>query len=121
MNAPTSPPRALVVADDLVDHEADELLAELRVEIGVHGERAQAFDLARLAARVARWQARLGLVLAHRLGDAEALRQHVDQRGVDVVDALAERRKHRIGLGRIGSAGHIRPTLAGIPRLPRSR
>ena len=29
----------LVVADDLVDHEADELLAELRVEIGVHGER----------------------------------------------------------------------------------
>jgi hypothetical protein len=59
--------------DYLVDHEADELLAELGVELGFDRQRAQALDLARLARGIARRQARLGLVLADRLGDAEAL------------------------------------------------
>ena len=40
------------MADDLVDDEAQELLAELRVEIGLRRERAQPGDLRRLARRV---------------------------------------------------------------------
>src|SRR5690606_8918725 len=110
-----------VVADDLVDHEADELLAVLGVEIGFDGECAQAFDLARLAGGVARGQAGLGLVLADRLGDAEALGQHVDQRGIDVVDRLAVGGEHRVLVLGLGMAGHRRATLAGIPRLPSGR
>ncbi len=50
-----------MVADHLVDHEADELLAELGVELGLDRQRAQALDLARLAAGVAGRQAGLAL------------------------------------------------------------
>ena len=115
------PARLFVMADDLVDHEADEGFAELGVELGVDGEGAQAFDLTRLAARVAGGEAGLRLVLADRLGDAEPLRQHVDQRGVDVVDALAVGREHRIGLLGLRFAGHMPRTLARNPRLPSAR
>ena len=45
--------RLLVVADHLVDDEAQELLPEIGIELGIFGKAAQAGDLALLAARVA--------------------------------------------------------------------
>ena len=88
---------------------ADERLAELGIEIGLDGERAQALDLLRLPPGVAGREAGSGLVLADCLSDAEPFGQHVDQRRIDVVDALAVTREHRIGLRRrLGFACHQR-------------
>ena len=50
------------------------------------GQLAKARDLLLLARRVGRRQTVLGLEHADRLGAAEALGQHVDQRRVDIVD-----------------------------------
>ncbi len=85
-----------VVADHFVDHEADELLAEVRIEVRVLGQLAQAGYLAFLAAGVGGGQVGLRLVFAHGLGDPEPLCEHMDQRGVDVVDAGAEAGENRI-------------------------
>src|SRR5690606_32449654 len=60
-----------------------------RVEAGVLGERAQALDLLRLAARVRRRQPEVRLDVPHALGALEALGEQVDERGVDVVDGPA--------------------------------
>lgn len=89
----------MMMANDLVDDEADELLTEIGIELGLFGKAAQPRDLPLLARGVGRGQVVRGLVGAHRLGDAEPLGQHVDQRGVDVVDARAERGEVRIGSG----------------------
>ena len=95
-----------MVANDLVDHEAQEFLAELRVQIGFGRQAAQAVYLFTLAGRIGGGQGGAGLVPADRLGDAEPFGQHVDQRGVDVVDALAIAGQHRVAVSRIGRVGH---------------
>jgi hypothetical protein len=80
--------RLLVVANHLIDDEAQEFFGKFRIEIGVLGQPAEARDLALLAARIGRGQLMLRLVRAHRLGHLESFGQHMDQRGIDIVDAL---------------------------------
>lgn len=89
--------RLLMVADHFIDDEAQELLAELRVQLGLFRERAQPGDLSLLARRIGGGQRLACLVLAHFLRDAEAFRQHVNDRGIDVVDTLAIPRQRGIG------------------------
>ena len=91
-----------MVPDDFLDDEAQEFLGKLWIELRSLGQRAQAGDLAFLAAGIGSGQAVHGLVGAHGLGDAEALGQDVDQRGVDVVDRGAKSGEHRIGRGVFG-------------------
>lgn len=86
-----------MVADHLVDDEAQELLGEFGVEIGLFRQLPQPRDLAGLAVRIGGGEGRLGLVFAHGLGNPEPLGEHMDQRRIDVVDALAEGREHLIG------------------------
>src|SRR4051812_43772248 len=101
----------LVVADDLGNDEVEELLGEGGVEFGVLGELAQPFDLAGFARGVGRGQRVLGLEVADLLGAFEAFGEHMDDGGVDVVDAVAEavelgadgRVDGRLGCGRTGS------------------
>ncbi|GAA2952752.1 hypothetical protein GCM10020227_19850 [Streptomyces flavovirens] len=81
---------ALVVADDLGDDEVQQLLGERRVELGAFGELAQPGDLAGLAGGVGGRQVVLRLEVADLLGGLEAFGEHVDDRGVDVVDAFAQ-------------------------------
>src|SRR5690606_21737488 len=81
---------AFVVADHLGDDEVQELLGEGRVEPGVLGEVAQPGDLAGLAGRVGGRQPVLRLEAADLLGALEAFGEHVDDGGVDVVDAVAQ-------------------------------
>ncbi len=101
----------LVVADDLGDDEVEELLGEVRVEPGVVGQGAQALDLTLLATRVGGGQTELGLEHPDPLRGLEALREQVDQRRVDVVDALAQ----AVQLGRgLAHAQHRRRS----PRSP---
>ena len=87
----------LMVTDHLLDDEAEELLAEFRIEFGLFGECAQARDLALLPRGIGGRKRRAGLVPPHRLGDPEAFGEHVDERCIDVVDALAKACEHRVG------------------------
>ena len=62
-----------VVADDLADHEAQELLGEIGVEAGGSRQGTQALDLAGLAVRVGGRQVQAGLDVPDALGAAEPL------------------------------------------------
>ncbi len=93
--------RPLVVADHFVDDEADELFAEIRIQIGLFRKLAQAHDLSLLAAGVRGGQVVPGLVGADGLGDPKAFRQHVDQGGVDIVDARTETGENGVGCGSV--------------------
>ncbi len=83
-----------MVADHLVDDEAQEFLAEFGIELGVFGEAAQAGDLALLATRIGGGQPAGRLVPADRLGHLEPLGEQMDERGIDIVDALAIALQH---------------------------
>ncbi len=118
----SGPRDPLVVADDLGDDEVEELLGEGRVEPGVLGQVAQPLDLVPLAGRIGRRQPVLRLQPPDLLGALEALGQHVDDRGVDVVDAAPQSEQLRLGLlvhlATRGTAafGHALPLSGG--RLP---
>ena len=79
-----------MVTDHLIDHKPDKLLAEIGIELGFFCQLAQPGNLAFLAQGIARGKGILGLVGAHRFGDAKSLGEHMDQRGVDVVNRGAE-------------------------------
>ncbi len=78
-----------MVADHLVDDEAQELLGEVRVELGLLREPPQPRNLRSLPLRVGRGQAGGRLVGPDLLGHLEPLGEHVDKGGIDVVDAPA--------------------------------
>jgi hypothetical protein len=117
---------ALVVADHLGDDEVEEFLGERGVEFGALGEAAQPGDLAGLPLGVGRGQPVRGLEMADLLGALEAFGEHVDDGGVDVVDAVAQ--PFELGVDRgIGpgtvAGGHGRTPygaagvwLGGVPR-----
>ena len=88
-----------MVADHFLDHEADEFLAEFGVEVGFLRKLAQPGDLAFLPPRIGRGQGIRRLVGADRLSDPEPLGQDMDQGGIDIVDAAAERGELRVGCG----------------------
>ena len=83
----------------LVDDEAQEFLGKFGVEIGIARQRPQPCDLRFLAPGIGRGQAVLGLVLADRLRHLEPFGQQEHQRGIDIVDALAESLQRRVGHG----------------------
>src|SRR5262249_2137498 len=103
-----------VVADDFGDNEVDELFREGRIELGVLGERLEPLDHDLFALRIARRQTGRGLQLAHPARAAEALGEEIDQRGVDVVDAVAQLTQ----LGR-DRAGPLFPRHVASPRARR--
>lgn len=98
---------AFVVADDLGDDEGEELLGEGRVQLGVLGEAAEPGDLVGLAGGVGGRQLVGRLEVADLLGALEAFGEHVDDGGVDVVDAVAQPGEFRTdgGVGFLGLAG----------------
>src|SRR3954468_2173384 len=73
----------LVVVDHLGDHEAEPLLGERGVEMGVLGEGTQALHLLPLPVGISRRQAVRRLELAHALSELEPLGEQVGERGVD--------------------------------------
>ena len=88
-----------MMADYFLDDEAQELFAKIRVQLRLCRQLAQPGDLAFLA-RGVRWgQGMCGLIGAHRLGDAKPFGQHMDQRGIDIVDAGAIGGQSGIGSG----------------------
>lgn len=89
-----------MVPDHFVDDEAKEFFGKLGIEIGLLRQLSQPRDLARLAVGIGRGQGGSGLVFADCLRDPEPFGEHMDDRGIDIVDALAEGSKNRIWLGR---------------------
>lgn len=91
-----------MVADHLVDDETQEFLAEFRIKIGRLGKRSKARDLTLLAVGIGWRQGDLRFVLAHSLRNPKPLGEHMNQRGINVVDALAIDRENRVGFAFIG-------------------
>ena len=79
-----------MVLNDLTHHKCQKLFGKLRIQPRRLRQRTQAADLLRLACRIGRRQAKPSLQQADLLGAFEALRQQVDQRGIDIVDAPAQ-------------------------------
>ena len=79
-----------MVADDFADDEREELLGELRVEVGVERQLTQPGDLLLFPVWISRREVVLGLESAHPLRVLEPLGEQVNERGIDVVDARAQ-------------------------------
>jgi len=90
-----------MVPDHFLDDEAKELFREIRVEFGGLGQCTKACNLHLFAGGVGGWQAMLGLIFSDRLGAFEAFCQQVDQRRVDIVDAVSQPQKFWIGRGHV--------------------
>ena len=71
-----------MVVDHFIDDEAHELLGEIGVKPGLHGEPLQPGDLDRLAGRIRRRQTVPGLEPPDLLGAAEALGQMFGRGGM---------------------------------------
>jgi hypothetical protein len=99
-----------MVPDDLLDDEAEDLLRELRVQPRLDGELAQSPDLFGFPLRVRRRQPVGRFELADLLGAPEALREQMDQRRVEVVDAGAQLGEP--GLRRAVEIRHLLSSLA---------
>ena len=78
-----------VVADDLGDQEIQELLGELRVELGGYRQRAQARDLPRFARRISRRQPVRRLQSSDLARTFEAFREQMQHRRIEIVDRVA--------------------------------
>jgi len=94
-----------VVVDDFADDEGEEFFGEFGVEMGADGEAAQAGDLAGFAGGVGRREFQLRLEQADGFGAFEALGEHVDDRGIDIVDAFAQ--GEELGGGFFGHAAEL--------------
>jgi hypothetical protein len=86
-----------MVADHFVYDESQELFGKIGIEFGVIGQLTQTRDLSGLAARIARWETRFGLVTADGLGDFEPFGKHENERSIDIVDAVAIMLQLRVG------------------------
>ncbi len=96
-----------MVADHFVDDKAQEFFAEFGVQIGRLGQGPKPSDLALFAVGISRRHGDLRLVFSYRLRNPETLSQHVDEGGINVVDALSITGQHRV------SDGHIRALRIG--------
>lgn len=77
-----------MMPNDFANYERKKLFGELRIKPGSRSETAETSDLLRLSVGVRRWQVVSGLQNANPLGTPEALRQHVNDGGIYIVDAV---------------------------------
>jgi len=89
------------MADHFLDDEAQELFGEIGIKLGGLSQRTKARNLHLFAGGIGGRHAVLGLVLAHRLGAFESLRQQMHQGGIDIVDAVSQPQKFWIGRGHL--------------------
>src|SRR5689334_6847772 len=82
--------RRLVVANNFLDNEIEKLLGEIRIEFGAMRQHAQTRDLSGLTVGIRGRQAFDGFQLSHRLGAFEAFGQKMNERRVDIIDAVAQ-------------------------------
>jgi len=81
-----------VVSKDFLNDEGQKLLGNVWVEFTDRSETPQTTDLLRFSAGIARGQSVSGLQFTDCLGTPEPLRQEVDDRGIDIIDAIPQSR-----------------------------
>jgi hypothetical protein len=89
------------MSDDFTNDKGEELLGKVWVEFAYGSEMPQTADLLGFSSAIARGQPVVGLQFADCPGTSEPLRQHVDDRGIDIVDAVPQVAKFGNGIGRI--------------------
>jgi hypothetical protein len=95
------PPNRFVLANDFMNDKGQELLGKVWVEFADRREMPQAAYLLGFSAGIARGQSVLRLQFADSAGTSEPLCQHVDDRGIDIIDAVPQVSKFGSGIGRI--------------------
>jgi hypothetical protein len=76
------------MSNDFPNDKSQELLCKVWVELADHGKMPQTADLLGFPAGIARGQSVLGLQFSDRVGATEPLRQQVNDRGIDIIDAI---------------------------------
>jgi hypothetical protein len=94
-------PNRFVLPNDFLSDKGQEFLGKVRVELADRREMPQTADLLGFSAGIARGQSVLRLQFADGAGTPKPLRQHVDDRGIDIVDAVPEAANFGNGIGRI--------------------
>jgi hypothetical protein len=90
-----------VLPNDFINDKAEKLLGKVWVELAGRREVPQMAHLLGFSAGVARGQPVLRLQFADRAGTTKPLRQHVNNRGIDIIDAVPQISKLGNGIGRI--------------------
>jgi hypothetical protein len=84
-----------------MNDKGQELLGKVWVEFAERREMPQATELLGFSAGIARGQSVLSLQFSHRASTPKPLRQHVDDCGIDIVDAVPQVSKFGNGIGRV--------------------
>jgi len=79
-----------MVADNLIDDEAQEFFGKIRIKLRVTGQLPKPFNLPFFAGRIGWWQRRFCLKFTYRLRYFKPLGQHEYERGIDIVDAFTK-------------------------------
>ena len=104
----------LVVAHYLGNYEVQELLGELRIKLGILGQRAQSRNLLGLPGGIGGRETVRGFQLTDLLGDLEAFGKQMHKCGIHVVDAHPQPEQligHRVTHG-------AQPSQSGLRRQP---
>src|SRR5215470_20116403 len=83
-------PDSFVMSDDFGHDEREKLLGKVRIELCHLRQRSQPVDLVGLASRIGGRKPAARLEFADGLGALEPLREEVNERGIDIVDAVAK-------------------------------
>ena len=84
------PPECLMVADHLADDKGEVFFGKLRIKLRVLRQGTQPSNLIVLPGWISRGQVMVSLQSSYTLRTTEALRQNMDHRRIDIVDALAK-------------------------------
>ena len=83
-------PNRFVMSNDLTNDKGQELFGKVGIEFADCRKMPQTADLLGFPPGIAREQSVPGLQFADRMGTSEPLRQHVDDRGIDIIDAVPQ-------------------------------
>jgi hypothetical protein len=90
-----------MLPNDFMNDKGQELLGKVWVKVADCREMPEAAHLLRFSAGIARGQSVPRFQCADGPGASEPLRQHVDNSGIDVIDAVPQISKFGSGIGRI--------------------
>lgn len=95
--------------DHFLDDEVEEFLRKIRIELRCFRKRSEARDLLGLTRWIGRRHAPAGLELADGLGAFETLREQMDERRIDIVDAVTQGLELRV-------CGHLELSICAYRR-----
>jgi hypothetical protein len=84
------------MADDFLDDKGQEFFCKIGIELRGPGECPKARDLFGFPRRIGRRQTVLRLIFPNLLCAFEALGKQMDERGIDIVDAVSQSEKFGI-------------------------